>query len=191
MFSSPGTLAPVSSDVLEHLNSNGSSFGVSGVVAVPHQMSVGWNSVNQLAAIWGLYAATFFVLDATASPACLVAATALQVAFGGLALHGPSPVGSRGSCVQHVPMGAMLSPAMLAAFMFLHTGFRSMTTGLGNVFEGLESAAFDATAWPAVTLPLVFDIAATVGPPAFVPGFFCDYPRCTFSWLCSQLVWQV
>ena len=43
------------------------------------QMSVDWNSVKQLAAILGLYAATLFVLDATASP----------VAFGGGALHGP------------------------------------------------------------------------------------------------------
>ena len=50
-----------------------------------------WNSVKQLAAIWGLYAATF-VLDATASLACLFAATASPVAFGGLALLGPCPV---------------------------------------------------------------------------------------------------
>ena len=41
------------------------------------QMIVDWNSVKQLAAIVGLYAATFFLLDATASPACLIAATAL------------------------------------------------------------------------------------------------------------------
>ena len=53
---------------------------VSGAVAEPHQMLVGWNSVKQLAAILGLYAATF-VLDATASPACLFAATALPVAL--------------------------------------------------------------------------------------------------------------
>ena len=44
--------------------------------------------MKQLAAILGLYAATSFLLDATASPACLVAATALPVAFGGFALHG-------------------------------------------------------------------------------------------------------
>ena len=50
---------------------------VSGAVAEPHQMFVGWNSVKQLAAILGLYVATFFLLDATASPACLVAATRL------------------------------------------------------------------------------------------------------------------
>ena len=103
---------------------------VSGAVAEPHQMSVGWNSVKQLAAILGLYAATFFLFDATASPACLVAATALPVAFGGFALHGPSPVGFCGSCFQHVPMGAaMLSAAMLAAIAFLCMGFSSMTTG--------------------------------------------------------------
>ena len=102
---------------------------VSGVWA--RQMFEDRNSVKQIAAILGLYAATFYMLDASALPACLVAATALPVAFGGFALHGPSPVGSRGSCFQHVPMGAaMLSAAMLAAFMFLHTGFRSMTTGL-------------------------------------------------------------
>ena len=72
------------------------------------------HSVKQLAAILGLYAATFFLFDATASPACLVAATALPVAFGGVALHGCCPVGSSGSCFQHVPMGAaMLSAAML------------------------------------------------------------------------------
>ena len=96
---------------------------VSGAVAKPHLMFVGWNSVKQLAAILGLYAATFFLLDANASLACLIAATALPVASGGFALHGPSPVGFCGSCFQHVPMGAaMLSAAMLAAFMFLHTG---------------------------------------------------------------------
>ena len=62
-----------------------------------------------------------------------------------------------GSCFQHVPMGAaMLSAAMLAAFMFLHTGFRSMTTGLEKDMKGLEPAAFDAIASLAATLPLVF-----------------------------------
>ena len=48
---------------------------VSGAVAEPQQMSEGWNFVKQLAAILGLYAARFFLLDATASPACLIAAT--------------------------------------------------------------------------------------------------------------------
>ena len=78
-----------------------------------------WNSVKQLTASLGLFAATFFVLDATASPACLFAATALPVAFAGVALHGPCPVGSSGSCFQYVPMGAVrLSAAMLAAIAF-------------------------------------------------------------------------
>ena len=62
---------------------------VSGAVVEPQQMSEDWNSVKQLAAILGLHAATFFLLDATAWPACLFAATALPVAFGGLALYGP------------------------------------------------------------------------------------------------------
>ena len=130
---------------------------VSGAVAEPHQMSVGWDSVKQLAAILGLFAAMFFLIDATASLACLVAAPALPVAFGGFALHGPSPVGFCSSCFEHVPMCAvMLSAPMLAAFMFLHTGFRSMTTGLEKDLEGLESAAFDAIASLAAILPLVF-----------------------------------
>ena len=146
---------------------------VFGAVAEPHQMSVGWNSVKQLAAIWGLYAATFFLFDATTSPACLVAATAMPVAFGGFALHGPSPVGFCGSCFQHVPIGAaMLSAAMLAAFMFLHTGFRSMTTGLEKDLKGLEPAVFDAIATLAASLPVVFDYAAIAGPAALVPGVF-------------------
>ena len=146
---------------------------VSGTVAEPHLMSDGWNSVKQLAATLGLYAATFFLLDATASSACLVAATALPVAFGGLALYGPCPVGSSGSCFQYVPMGAaMLSAAMLAAFMFLHTGFRSMTTGLEKDLNCLEPAAFDAIASLAATLPLVFDYAAVAGPAALVPWVF-------------------
>ena len=106
------------------------------------QMFEDWNSAKQLAAILGLYAATLFVLDATASPACLFAATALPVAFGGVALYGTCPVGSSGTCLQCVPMGAAtLSAAMLAAIAFLCTGFGSMTTGS----ESLESAAFDAT----------------------------------------------
>ena len=42
---------------------------VSGVWAF--QMFEDWNPVKQLAAIWGLYDATFFLLDAAASPACL------------------------------------------------------------------------------------------------------------------------
>ena len=87
-------------------------------------MIVDWNSVKQLAAIWGLYAATFFVLDATASPRppCPLPLVALP-------FHGPCPVGSSGSCFQYVPMGAaMLSAAMLAAIAFLCTGFGS--TGL-------------------------------------------------------------
>ena len=118
---------------------------VSGAVAEPHQMSVGWNSVKQLAAILGLYAATFFLLDATASPACLVAATALPVAFGGVAHHGPSLVGFCGSCFQHVPKGAaMLSAAMLGAIAFLCMVFSSMTTGLEKDLKGLEPAASDA-----------------------------------------------
>ena len=96
--------------------------------------------VKQLAAILGLYAATFFLLDATAALACLVAATALPVAFGGVALHGPCPVGSSGSCFQCVPMGAaLLSAAMLAAIVFLYTGFRSMTTGLEKDLEGFRA----------------------------------------------------
>ena len=58
---------------------------------------------------------------------------------------------------QYVPMGAaMLTAAMLAAFVFLCTGFRSMTTGLEKDLEGLVSAAFDAIASLAATLPLVF-----------------------------------
>ena len=141
---------------------------VSGAVAEPHKMFVGWNFVKQLAAILGLYAATFFLLDANASLACLVAATAFPVAFGGFALHGPSPVCFCGSCFQHVPMGA----AMLAAIMFLHTGFRSMTTGLEKYLKGLEPAAFDAIASLAATLPLVFDYAAIDGPAALVPWVF-------------------
>ena len=146
---------------------------VFGAVAEPHQMSVGWNSVKQHAAIWGLYAETFFLFDATASPACLVAATALPVAFGGFALHGPSPVGFCGSCFQHVPMGAaMVSAAMLAAIAFLCMGFSSMTTGWEKDLRGLEPAAFDAIATLAASLPLVVDYAATAGPAALVPGFF-------------------
>ena len=75
--------------------------------------------MKQLAAILGLYDATFFVLHATASPACLFAATALPVAFGGVALYGPCPVGSSGSCFQYVPMGAaMLTAAMLRCDCF-------------------------------------------------------------------------
>ena len=126
--------------------------------------------MKQLAAICGLFAAIFFVLDATASPACLFAATALPVASGGFALHGPGPVGFRGSCFQHVPMGATMLSAAIAFGLFM--GFGSMTAGLEKDSEGLEPAAFDATAWSAATLPLVFDIAATVGHAAFVPGFF-------------------
>ena len=84
MFLSPGTLAPVSSDVLVHLNSNGSSSGVSRALVEPQLVLVeGWNSVKQVVAFLGLYAATFLVLDATASPACLFAASALPVAVGG------------------------------------------------------------------------------------------------------------
>ena len=67
---------------------------------------------------------------------------------------------------------AMLLAAMLAAIAFLCTGFGSMTTGLEKDFEGLESAAFDATAPLAATLLLVFDNAATAGPAALVPGVF-------------------
>ena len=134
--------------------------------------------MKQLAAILGLHAATFFLLDATASLACLVAATALPVAFGGVALHGPCPVGSSGSCFQYVPMGAaMLSAPMLAAIAFLNTGFGSMTFGLEKDFESSEPADFDAIASLAATLPLVFDYAATGGPAALVPG-------CAFSDLC-------
>ena len=79
----------------------------------------------------------FFLLDATASPACLVAATALPVAlpFMGLVLWASAAV-----CFPHVPMGAaMLSAAMLAAFIFLHTVFLSMTTGLEERFEGFRA----------------------------------------------------
>ena len=128
--------------------------------------------MKQLAAILGLYSATFFLLDATASSACLVAATDLPVAFGGLALCGPCPVGSSGSCFQYVPMGAaMLSAAMLAAFMFLHMGFHSMTTGLEKDLKGLEPAALDAIASLAATLPLVFDYAAIAGLLPWYLGF--------------------
>ena len=120
------------------------------------------------------------MLDATASLACLFAASALPVAFGGFALHGPGPVGSRSSCFQHVPMGAaMLSAAMLAATaMGLFVGFGSMTAGLENDSEGLELAAFDATAWPAATLRLL----------GLLPWYLFF-----FSWLpkCLQGVWQV
>ena len=123
---------------------------VSGVWAC--QMFEDWNPVKQLAAILGLYAATFFLRDATASPACLVAATALPVAFGGVALHGPCPVGSSGSCFQYVPMGAaMLSAAMPAAIAFLCMGFGSTTIGLEKDFESLEPADFDAIASLAAT----------------------------------------
>ena len=164
---------------------------VSGAVVEPQQMFEGWNSVKQLAAILGLYAATFVVLDATASPACLFAATALPVAFGGVALYGPCPVGSSGSFFQYVPMGAaMLSAVMLAAIAFLFMGFDSMTTGFVKDFGGLESAAFDTTAPSAATLPLVFDIAATVGPAALVPEVFCNCLRCVFSHLCFSKAYQ-
>ena len=108
--------------------------------------------MKQLAAILGLYAAAFFLLDATASPACFVAATALPVAFGGVAFHGLCPAGSSGSCFQYVPMGA----AMLAAIAFLCMGFGSTTIGLEKDFEGLEPVDFDAIASLAATLPLVF-----------------------------------
>ena len=58
---------------------------------------------------------------------------------------------------------AMLSAAMLAATAIgLFFGFGSMATGLDNDSEGLELAAFDATAWPAALvglLPGVFVIA--------------------------------
>ena len=65
-----------------------------------------------------------------------------------------------------------VSAAMLAAFMFLHTVFRSMTTGLEKDFKGLEPAAFDAIASLAATLPLVFDCAAIAGPAALVLWVF-------------------
>ena len=61
---------------------------------------------------------------------------------------------------------------IVAAIAFLCTGFGSMTTFLEKDFEGSESAAFDVTASLAVTLPLVFDNAATAGPAALVPGVF-------------------
>ena len=57
---------------------------------------------------------------------------------------------------------------MIGLFM----GFGSMATGLKNESEGKEPAVFDVNAWPAATLPLVFDIAATAGPAALVPGVF-------------------
>ena len=121
--------------------------------------------MKQLAAILGLYAKTFFVLDATASLACLFAASALPVAFGRFALYGPCPVGSRGGCFQHVPMGAaMLSAAMLAATacgLFMEVG--SMATGLENDSEFLELAAFDATAWLAAILPMVLTLLLLLG----------------------------
>ena len=71
-------------------------------------VSEGWNFVKQLAAILGLYAASFVLLDATASPACLFAASVLSIAFGGFAFCGPCPVGSSDSCFKHVPMGAAM-----------------------------------------------------------------------------------
>ena len=67
---------------------------------------------------------------------------------------------------------AMLTAAMLAAFAFLYTGFRSMTTGLEKDFEGLVSASFDAIASLTATLPLVLDNAATAGPAVLVPWVF-------------------
>ena len=146
---------------------------VSGAVVEPQQKSEGWNSVKQLAATWGLYAATF-VLDATASPACLFAATALLVALVALPFLGLAPWVPRGSCFQYVPMGAaMLTAEMLAAFVFLYTGFRSMTTGLEKDLEGLGSAAFDAIASLAATLACCL---GTLG--------FCNCLRCAFSYLC-------
>ena len=66
---------------------------------------------------------------------------------------------------------AVLSAAMLAAIA-LFMGLGSMATGLEADSEGLELSAFDATAGPAATLPLVFQIAATGGPAAFVPWVF-------------------
>ena len=84
-------------------------------------------------------------------------ATALPVAFGGVAFYDPCPLGSSGSCFSVFSDGAaMLSAAMLAAIAFLCTGFGSTTTGLEKDFECLESAAFDATASLAATSPLFF-----------------------------------
>ena len=103
----------------------------------------------------------------------MVAATALPVAFGGVALYGPCPLGSSGSCVQYVPMGAvMLSAATLAAIAFLCMGFGSTTIGSEKDFEGLEPADFDAIASLAATLPLVFDYAVIARPAALVPWVF-------------------
>ena len=150
---------------------------VSGAVAEPHQVSVGWNSVTQLAAILGLYAATFFLLDATASPACLFAATALPVAFGGLALYGPCPVGSSGSCFQYVPMGA----AMLAAIAFLFMGFRSMTTGLEKYFGWFSVCCLRCDCSACCDFTFGFDNAATAGPSALVPCFFLQLPSLRFQ----------
>ena len=114
---------------------------VSGAVVESQQTSEGWNSEKQFAPIWGLYAA-IFVLDATASLACLFAATALPVASPWV------PVAVVFSMFRWVQR---CSAAMLAATVFLYTGFRSMTTGLEKDLEGLESAAFDAIASLAAT----------------------------------------
>ena len=79
---------------------------------------VSWNFLKQLTTTLGVYAACFALVDATASLACLFAATALTVALGGFALYGPGPMGSGGSCFQYVPMcAAMLSGATLAAIV--------------------------------------------------------------------------
>ena len=76
------------------------------------------------------------MLDATASPACLLA-TALPVAFGGVALLGPCPVGSCRSCFQYVPMGAaMLTAAMLAAICVPVHGVSLNDHWLGERFGG-------------------------------------------------------
>ena len=104
--------------------------------------------MKQLAAILGLSPRPSSCL--TRPPRLLAC---LPVAFGGVALYGLCPVGSSGSCCQHVPMGA----AMLAAVGFLFMGFGSTTAGLEKNFEGLESAAFDV---------------ATAGRLALVPGVF-------------------
>ena len=144
---------------------------VSGAVAEPHQMSEVWNSVKQLAAILGLFAATFFLLDTTASLACLIAATALPVAFGGLALHGPCPVGFSGSCFQYVPMGAAMLPAAMRLCSCTR-GFVQRPLAWRKIWR--VQSLLPSMRLLRLLRPYLwfFDNAATAGPAALVPWFF-------------------
>ena len=132
---------------------------VSGAVVERQQMSVGWNSVKQLAAILGLYAATFFLLDATASPACLVAATAWPC---------PSWALPRGFLWQLFSVcsdGCSDAVSCDAGCDCVPVHGVSLDD-LEKDLEGSESAAFDVIASLAASLPLVFDNAAAAGPAA-------------------------